>query len=103
VDAAAGVCLSFATSGSQSAAVFSMTGNPFSAYPMAGASRSASFIVPCFSSSVTHPSNAPGTVMGSMPVAGIWVIFRDVKYSRFNARGARPPAFSASSFLVFAT
>jgi hypothetical protein len=101
VDAAAAVSFSLGTSGSQSATVFSMTGNPFSAYAIAGASRSASFIVPCFSSRVTHPSNAPGTVTGSMPVVGIWAIFREVKYSRVSARGAQPLAFSASSFFVF--
>ena len=79
VDAAAAVALSFPTSGSQSALVFSATGNPSSAYAMAGASRSASFIVPCFSSSVTQPSKAPGTVIGSIPVIGIVAIFRDAK------------------------
>ena len=89
MDAAAAVSLSRGTSGSQSAAVFSITGNPFSAYAIAGASRSASFMVPCFSSSVTHPSNAPGTVIGSIPVDGICAIFRDVKCSRFNAARGR--------------
>ena len=80
-------------SGAQSADVFSITAKPLSAYSIAGANRSASFIVPCFSSSVTHPSNAPGTVTGSMPVVGICAIFRDVKCSRVSARGARPLAF----------
>ena len=61
----------------------------------------ASFIVPCLSSSVTQPSNAPGTVIVGMPVVGIWAIFRDVKYSRLSARGAWPLAFSPSSFFVF--
>ena len=61
--------------GAQSAAIFSITGKPFSAYSIAGASSSASFIVPYLSSSVTQPSNAPGTVIGSMPVSGICVIF----------------------------
>ena len=36
-------------------------------------------MVPYFSSSVTHPSKAPGTVIGSMPVSGICVIFREAK------------------------
>jgi hypothetical protein len=35
--------------------------------------------VPCFSSSVTQPSNAPGTVIGSMPLTGICAILREVK------------------------
>ena len=48
---------------------------------------------------MTQPSNAPGTVIGSMPVIGIWVIFRDVKCSRFSARGARPLALSAFELL----
>ena len=101
--AAAAVSLSLGTSGSQSATVFSITGNPFSAYAIAGASRSASFMVPCFSSSVTHPSNAPGTVIGSMPANGICAIFRDVKYSTAQARAARVRSHSsASSFFVFA-
>ena len=78
-----------------------MTGNPFSAYPIAGAIKSASFMVPYLSSRVTHPSNAPGTVIASMPVTGIWLIFREVKCSRFSARGARPLALSPSSFFVF--
>ena len=78
-----------------------MTGNPFSAYPIAGAIRSASFIVPCFSSSVIQPSKAPGTVIVSMPLVGIWVILREMKCSRVSARGARPLALSASSFFVF--
>ena len=56
-------------------------------------------MVPYLSSSVTHPSNAPGTVIASMPVTGIWLIFCDVKYSRFSARGARPLAFSPSVFV----
>jgi hypothetical protein len=38
---------------------------------MAGANRSASVIVPNFSSSVIQPSTAPGTVIGSMPLVGI--------------------------------
>ena len=94
--------LSFSTSGIQSATVFSITGKPFSASAIAGASRSGSFIVPCFSSSVTHPSNAPGTVMVSMPESGICLWPRPATRSAVSARGARPLALSASIFLVFA-
>jgi hypothetical protein len=79
VAAAAGVRRSLGTSGTQSAAIFSITGNPFSAYVMAGSSSEASGMVPNFSSSVTQPSNAPGTVIASMPVDGIVVMCFDAK------------------------
>jgi hypothetical protein len=102
VAAAAAVCFSLGTSGSQSAAIVSITGKPSSAYAIAGASKSASFIVPNFSSSVVQPSNAPGTVIGSMPVVGICVMLRERSRSRLSARGARPLALSPASVFVFA-
>ena len=58
-------------------------------------------MVPCFSRTVTQPSNAPGTVIVSMPDKGIWVMPFEVTRSRVSARGARPLAFSASIFFVF--
>ena len=70
----AGVRLSFATESAQSAAAFSITGKPLSAYSIAGISNSESFTVPYFSSRVTQPSNAPGTVIGSMPLSGMVLI-----------------------------
>jgi hypothetical protein len=79
VAAAAASCFSFGISGAQSSAIFSITGNPFSAYEIAGAIKSANFIVPYFSSSVSQPSNAPGTVIVSIPLSGICVILFAVK------------------------
>ena len=58
--------------------------------------------MPCFSSSVIQPSNAPGTVMVSMPVDRHLLVTERGTRAAVSARGARPLAFSASSFFVFA-
>lgn len=51
-------------------AIYSLTGKPFSAWPIAGCSRSFIGSLPNFACIVNQPSTAPGIVTGRQPCGG---------------------------------
>ena len=79
-----------------------VTGYPFSAYRIAGASACASVIVPYFFSSASQPASAPGTVTVSAPRSGISFRPRASSASRVMSAPARPLALIATSRFSFA-
>ena len=79
VDAAAGVSLSLPTSGIQSSAIFSATGNPFSASPIAGCEQLGELHRAVFVQERGPGLHGPGTVIDAMPVVGMRVMFFDEK------------------------
>ena len=78
-----------------------VTGKPFSAYPMAGASACASVIVPKRWSSASQPARAPGTVTSSTLSAAMVRCPRASRASRVIKRPARPLEFRPYSLRSF--
>ena len=80
----------------------SLTGNPFSAYSIAGSSASARLIVPSLSSKTSQPCTVPGADTDNGPNAGIRVLPWSRSWSMLAAIGARPLPFSATTSLRLA-
>ena len=83
-------------------AIMSLTGNPFSAYSIAGSNASARLMVPSLSSRTSHPCTVPGTDTEYGPIAGILLRPCDSNSSMLAALGARPLPFSATTSLRLA-
>ena len=83
---------SFSTWPAQSWAMMGVTGKPSSAMRMAGASTSASVMVPCSSRRALHPASAPGAVTERGPVPGADVAPSSSSASRSTPEPARPEA-----------